>query len=253
MPWRGPGEARGTAHVFTGRAASSAKAVGRGKPGSDTALGVASGKRSADRENQAKRRRERGARRPDPRAPRFAASLTFWTEVRRRRPGGHRTPPHPKHGSCVLARTQGFDGAATRNVNAPAKPSGSPGNREGGPTPPPPGPPRVWRPRNQRAVPRFTEKGGRTVTASRMGSGPPGRGHLWPGHWGQPGPHGEKPRDGAVGSGGARSVAVRDDRGSGRGDAWKPSAGGSVSGARVPFLPFEGARSRHGRTVPGCP
>lgn len=91
------------------------------------------------------------------------------------------------------------------------------------------------------------------MTASRMGSGPPGRGHLWRGHWGQPGPHGEKPRDGAVGSGGARSVAVRDDRGSGRGDAWKPSAGGSVSGARVPFLPFEGARSRHGRTVPGCP
>lgn len=91
----GTGGARGTARVFTGRAASSAKAVGRGKPGSDTALGVASGKRSADRENQAKRRRERGARRPDPRAPRFAASLTFWTEVRRRRPGGHRTPPTP--------------------------------------------------------------------------------------------------------------------------------------------------------------
>lgn len=60
------GGARGTARVFTGRAASSAKAVGRGKPGSDAALGVASGKRSADRENQAKRRRERGARRPDP-------------------------------------------------------------------------------------------------------------------------------------------------------------------------------------------
>lgn len=43
----GTGGARGTARVFTGRAASSAKAVGRGKPGSDAALGVASGKRSA--------------------------------------------------------------------------------------------------------------------------------------------------------------------------------------------------------------
>lgn len=197
----------------------------------------------------------KGTGRPSSRSPSppIRCFLDFLDRGQAEAPRGSQDPPHPKHGSCVLARTQGFDGAATRNVNAPAKPSGSPGNREGGPTPPPPGPPRAWRPRNQRAVTRVTEKGGRTVTASRIGSGPPGRGHLWPGHWGQPGPHGEKPRDGAVGSGGARSVAVRDDRGSGRGDAWKPSAGGSVSGARVPFLPFEGARSRHGRTVPGCP